>query len=199
MLNNLFLDEFSMAHSFWSRLFPWIRRDTNPAGEKPVPVEVGVEQVRSTLVEEFRGLRKMVRKQGQVLEELHGLQARYSPSVKGGTDEGLITLATAFFHLHQSLVDRLADSPAHREAMALFWLQLDRGLHEIDVRMIREKGAPFDARLHRAVLSRGTGTGEWVVAEVLEPGYIRGETVSTPAKVILGHSVLHQLEDKDHQ
>lgn len=188
-----------MSHHFWNRLCRWIRGTAETTGA--APAEVSLTQLHTTLAEEFRGVRKMLRKQGQVLEDLHRRQGHESPPVQERTEAGVIDLATAFFHLHQSLRERVADSPAHREAIALFWLQLDRSLHQINVRMIREEGAPFDARLHRAVLSRGTGTGAWVVAEVLEPGFVRGEAVSAPAKVILGDeiTITNQLEDEENQ
>ncbi|MDD2463946.1 MAG: nucleotide exchange factor GrpE [Desulfobulbus sp.] len=187
-----------MAQCFWSRWWRWMRGSTTTTGAEADPLEVRLAEVHATLGEEFRGVRKMLRKQAQVLEELHGRQGHESPAVKGRTKGSSIELATAFFHLHQSLRERVAESPAHREAIALFWLQLDRSLQEIDVRMIREEGAPFDARLHRAVLSRGEGSGEWVVVEVLEPGFIRGDMVSVPAKVILGHHAALQCADEEN-
>jgi len=185
-----------MPHHFLSRLCRWMRGSAETTDVASAPAEVSLAQVHATLGEEFRGVRKMLRKQTQVLEDLHNRQGHESPAVKGRTEGGVIDLATAFFHLHQSLRERVAQSPAHREAIALFWLQLDRSLQEIDMRMIREEGAPFDARLHRAVLSRGEGSGEWVVVEVLEPGFIRGDVVSVPAKVILGHHAALQCADE---
>lgn len=188
-----------MFHCFWSRLCRWMRGAEATTGAESDPIGERLAEVHATLGEEFRGVRKMLRKQGQVLEELHSRQGHESPAVKGRTTASLIELATAFFHLHQSLRERVAESPAHREAIALFWLQLDRSLQEIDVRMIREEGAPFDARLHRAVLSRGEGSGEWMVVEVLEPGFIHRDVVSVPAKVILGHHAAFQCTDEENQ
>jgi hypothetical protein len=173
-----------------------MRSSADTTGMESALVEVDLAQIHATMGEEFRGLRKLLRKQRQMLEELHERQWHHPLPEQMRTESGLIDLASAFFHLHQSLRERVADSPPHREALALFWLQLDSSLRQVDVHMIREEGAPFDARLHRAVLSRDAGSGNWVVAEVLEPGFIRGDVVATPAKVILAHTITDQ-DDKE--
>lgn len=173
-----------MKQSFWKRLFR--RSSPTPAGHNE-PADPTPGEIHATMSEEFRGVRRMLRKQAMALEHLlaRGEQAPVLGQDNKARDS-LMRLATAFFHLDQSLRDRIADSPAHREAVALFWLQLERVLEEADLQMIRERGIPFDARLHRAVLVRETGQGELVVAEILEPGFVEGGRVRVSAKVILG-------------
>lgn len=187
-----------MSSSLWSRFRHWMRGSTEGTGVESA-AEVTLAEVHTALGEEFRGLRKLLRKQSQMLETLHERQTAPGQASQNASTAGLPELATAFFHLHQSLRERLADSPAHLEAMALFWLHLDRSLHQIGMRMIRETGTPFDARLHRAVLSRGEGSGELMAVEVLEPGFMQGERVITPAKVILAHKSSCQSEDEENQ
>lgn len=188
-----------MEHGVWKR---FVRRLSGPADNdagEPKSAALTLGEVQTVLTEEFRGVRKMLRKQGAAVQEL--LNRGDAPPVPAitATGDNLLQLAVAFFHLDQSLRDLLADSPAHREAVALFWLQLEHGLREIGVQMIREQGVPFDARLHRAVLSRGTGTGEWVVAEVLEPGFLQKGAVRTPAKVVLVPTEAEQDQQEEHQ
>ncbi|MGD9947716.1 MAG: nucleotide exchange factor GrpE [Desulfobulbus sp.] len=188
-----------MAHEIWSRFVRRLTGSAKNGREKSNPTDLTLGDVHGALGEEFRGIRKMLRKQGAAMEEL--LSRRDAPQTTAITGKGdnLLQLAVAFFHLDQSLRSLLADSPAHREAVALFWLQLERGLDEIGFQMIREQSVPFDARLHRAVLSRGTGAVEWMVVEVLEPGFIYGETVRTPAKVILAPQAAGQKQIEECQ
>lgn len=188
-----------MIHKLWKRIVRCLTGSANRSDGKSEPEDLTLGDVHAALAEELRGVRKMLRKQGAAVDEVLNRQEALQPKKSVGTGENLILVATAFFHLDQSLRDLLIDSPAHREAVALFWLQLDRGLNEIDVQMIREQGGVFDARLHRAVLSRGTGAGEWVVAEVLEPGFMHGGTVRAPAKVILAPQAAFQGQIEDCQ
>nr|WP_321464953.1 hypothetical protein [uncultured Desulfobulbus sp.] len=141
----------------------------------------------------------MLRKQGSAVEALLSRQGSPRAEETLRTGDTLLQLAVGFFHLHQSLRGLVADSPAHREAIALFWLQLERALAEIDYQIIREQGVPFDARLHRAVLSRGSGAVKWIVDEVLEPGFMYGGAVRTPAKVILAPWATEQNRKEDCQ
>ncbi len=201
-----------MPQNLWTRFVRWfddsdervVEPTDEPADEpadEPKPAEPTLGEIHIALSEEFRSVRKMLRKQGGAVEELLRRQGQVpAPVAAGGgaSGKGLLQLATAFFHLDQSLRDLVINSPAHREAITLFWVQLERELNERNVHIIREQGVAFDARQHRAVLSLETGAGEWVVAEVLEPGFLHGETVRTPAKVILRPKVADQHEQEDY-
>lgn len=188
-----------MGYGVWKRFVRRLSGSVDNDGGEPQAAAPTLGDVQTVLTEEFRGVRKMLRKQGAAVQEL--LNRGEAPPAPAATASGgdLLQLAVAFFHLDQSLHDLLADSPAHREAVALFWLQLEHGLNEIGVQMIREQGIPFDARLHRAVLSRGTGTGAWTVAEVLEPGFLQQGAVRTPAKVVLVPTKAEQDQQEEHQ
>lgn len=176
-----------MPHIFWERIArcnPFKNR--NPAkleGDRGLTLQ----EVHTSMSEEFRGLRKHLRKQLLLIEELRA--RRDEPSEASPTDgagEGLMQLAAAFFHLDQSLRDQMLISPQRREAVSLFWLQLEQLLDREDMQIIREQGVAFDARLHRAVLAREPGARKSVVVQVLEPGFIEHGKVRKPAKVILG-------------
>lgn len=176
-----------MRQTFWHRLrccFPFHRQDTAPEAEDRIPT---LAEVQAAMLEEFRGLRKILRKQSQTAEDL---RARLAVPAQGcrqaGGGEDLMPLASTFFHLDQSLDDQGERSPQRRQAVALFWIQLEQLLDRADIRMIREQGVPFDPRLHRAVLAQDVGAREQMVTQVLEPGFIEGGRVCKPAKVILG-------------
>ncbi len=171
-----------MLRTFWDRI-NLLKKRRGPSEENHAPT---LEEIRISMAEEFRGLRKMVRKQAVVVE---GLQVKLDalPVAQRAADssEELVRLASAFFHLDHSLQDQTAHTPQRREAVALFWLQLEQLLDKEHIQMIREPGVPFDPRLHQAVLTREPGARKNVVAEVLEPGIIQDGMVRRPATVIL--------------
>lgn len=176
-----------MSHIFWDR----IARCNPFKNRNPVKLEddreLTLEEVHTSMSEEFRGLRKVLRKQSLLIEELRGrLEEPPEASRTDGAGEGLMQMAAAFFHLDQSLQDQMRISPQRREAVSLFWLQLEQQLDREDMQIIREQGVAFDARLHRAVLAREPGVHKSVVVQVLEPGFIERGKVRKPAKVILG-------------
>ena len=176
-----------MLHTFWHRITscnPFKKRNSAQLESVRGP---SLEEVHTSMSEEFRGLRKILRKQSLVIEELRTKldEPCEAPSTE---DDGksLRQMATAFFHLDHSLREQTRISPQRREAVSLFWLQLERLLDQEDMEMIREQGVPFDPRLHRAVLAHDPGACKSVVVEVLEPGFIARGKVRQPAKVILG-------------
>ncbi|MBV5318033.1 MAG: nucleotide exchange factor GrpE [Desulfobulbaceae bacterium] len=182
-----------MLHTFWNRI---TRCNLFAAGkvlkgdEDPGPT---LAEVQALLSEEFRGLRKILRKQALVVEELRARSGEAAkPQRQDRAGEGLMQMASTFFHLDQSLRDQALSSPQRREAVFLFWLQLEQLLDREDIQMIREQGVPFDPRLHRAVLAHESGARQLVVTEVLEAGFIEGGKVRKPAKVILGPATNEQ-------
>lgn len=176
-----------MLQSFWNRITSFnpfkkgnkakLKKDRRPT----------LEDIQAAMSEEFRGLRKILRKQSLLGEELRArLKGPPGAPQTEDTGEGLMRLAAVFFHLDQSLRDQTLSSPQRREAVSLFWLQLEQLLEREDIQMIRERGVPFDPRLHRAVLAREPGAPKSVVTEVLEPGFIERGQVRKSAKVIIG-------------
>ncbi len=175
-----------MPSVFWKRLAAYNPFAAPPNPEPPGPT---LEEVRVAMVEEFRGVRKLLGKQSLADEELRDRPE--TPRLRtGNAAEGLMQLAAAFFHLDLSLRDQTINSPPRREAVSLFWLQLEQLLNQADVQIIREQGVPFDARLHRVMAALEPGARRSVVTEILEPGFIEGGKVRKPAKVIVGSAAL---------
>ena len=176
-----------MSFSFWhriTRIFSGKSASQAVLAEKREP---SLADVQACLSEEFRVLRKTLRKQTHLMEETRSRLDEPARSASGeGHGAGLMRLASTFFHLEQSLQGQTIDSPQRREAVALFWLQIEQLLGNEDIRIIRELGGDFDPRLHRAVLVRDPDPPNNVVVEILEPGFIIHGQVSKPAKVILG-------------
>ena len=156
---------------------------------------LSLAELQATMLEEFRGLRKTLRKQSQAVEAVRDrLDRAPEPRRNEQNGEDLMRLASAFFHLDHALLDVTACSPRRRQAVALVWLQLEHLLDRNGLRMIREPGAAFDPRLHRVVLTRTPEARDSVVTEMLEPGFIEDGTVRQPARVILGPAQEHEQE-----
>ena len=156
---------------------------------------LSLAELQATMLEEFRGLRKTLRKQSQAVEAVRDrLDRAPEPRRNEQNGEELMRLASAFFHLDHALLDVTACSPRRRQAVALVWLQLEHLLDRNGLRMIREPGAAFDPRLHRVVLTRTPEARDSVVTEMLEPGFIEDGTVRQPARVILGPAREHEQE-----
>ena len=156
---------------------------------------LSLAELQATMLEEFRGLRKTLRKQSQAVEAVRDrLNRAHEVGRNERNGEDLMRLASAFFHLDHALLDVTACSPRRRQAVALVWLQLEHLLDRNGLRMIREPGAAFDPRLHRVVLTRTPEARDSVVTEMLEPGFIEDGTVRQPARVILGPAQEHEQE-----
>jgi molecular chaperone GrpE (heat shock protein) len=176
-----------MLLTIWHRITRFFSGTNDPCAVSTQGREPSLAEVKASLTEEFRVLRKTLRKQTHLIEETRSRLYEPARTVsEEGIGAGLMRLASTFFHLEQSLHGQTIESPQRREAVALFWLQIEQLLDREDIRIIRELGGPFDPRLHRAVLARDPDTPNSVVVEVLEPGFIEHGQVRKPAKVILG-------------
>ncbi len=176
-----------MLQTFWHRFANCNPFNKNRSAQQEEVQSPTLETIQASLHEEFRGMRKILRKQSLVIEALRTKLDTFShTSRSGGSNEELMQLASAFFHLGQSLGDQAIISPQRREAVSLFWLQLEQLLDQENIEIIREQGVLFDSRLHRAVLAHEPGAHKSVVVEVLEPGFIEHGKVRKAAKVILG-------------
>ena len=177
-----------MSLTIWHRLTRFFSGTNDLRAVSAEDREPSLAEIQASLADEFRILRKTLRKQTHLLEETRSRLHEPAPrtSSEEGAGAGLMRLASTFFHLEQSLQGQAIDSPQRREAVALFWLQIEQLLDREDIRIIRELGGPFAPRLHRAVLARDPDVPNSVVVEVLEPGFIEHGQVRKPAKVILG-------------
>ncbi len=66
--------------------------------------------------------------------------------------------------------------------------QMESALKNLGVTAIDQSGIPFDANKHEAMLSRADeSAASGTVLEVLEPGYIIGDRVVRPARVVVAN------------
>jgi molecular chaperone GrpE (heat shock protein) len=176
-----------MQTGLWDRL---ARLFSFPRGkaEQSVVAATSPEQFQSMLSDEFRGLRRSLRKQAEAIERLEQrLDAIPRTKASLAQSESLMQLAQAFHHLDRAFRSGAEPlSPPIDEAFGLYWRCLDDCLERSGLGMIRETKVAFDARLHRAMAAHGSGDSAKVVHEVLEPGFLRNGVVHRPAQVILG-------------
>ncbi|MBM9536005.1 nucleotide exchange factor GrpE [Desulfobulbus alkaliphilus] len=176
-----------MSFLFWHRITGFFSGKSDSRAGSAEDRQPTLAEIQISLTEEFRVLRKTLRKQTLLLEETRSKLPEPVPTAsRESAGAGLMRLASTFFHLEQSLLVQTIDSAPRRQAVALFWLQIEQLLDTEDICIIRELEVDFDPRLHRAVLVRDPDAPNSVVVEVLEPGFIEHGQVRTPAKVILG-------------
>lgn len=145
------------------------------------------EETLRTVLEEFQGVRKLIRKQGIMIEEVHREQqalARKEPEIT----ESMIELCDAIFYLHRAFRSPGLMSRQHAQVLSMVLRKLDRFAASAGFDLIMEEGAPFDPRVHEAVANRSPGSESLYILEMVQPGYVRDGKVLRPAKVIIGES-----------
>ncbi|MCL5942670.1 MAG: nucleotide exchange factor GrpE [Actinobacteria bacterium] len=99
-------------------------------------------------------------------------------------------LLEEFLPILDNLDRALNAAEHHEEGKVLEGVRLTHALfldllRKEEVSPIEALGRPFDPQLHDAVLSRPSEYEEGIVSDVLEPGYMFGERVLRPAKVVV--------------
>ncbi len=78
-------------------------------------------------------------------------------------------------------------SEAFREGVELIRQELLRALEAHDIRPMKALGEPFDPKLHDAVQQIETDDeSDGLVVEVVQKGYLHGDVVLRPARVVVG-------------
>lgn len=100
--------------------------------------------------------------------------------VKAGVVKGLLPVADNIGR--SALCD--PSSPDYQKGLEIIVKQLCEALDKLGLKEIEAKGQPFDPNLHEAVMHiEDENLGENIVADVLQPGYMLGETVLRPSMV----------------
>lgn len=140
------------------------------------------------LLQEAGAVRKALRKQTALLEEMQeGLAAFHEREAQKGI-EPLLACTDAFFYLDQSLRESAGFSAQHDQAIGIVWEKMDTLLAAAGVTMIRDRSVPFDPRYHEAI--EGGEGDKSSVLRVVQPGYCHQGRVSRAAKAIVGERIV---------
>ena len=146
------------------------------------------EDARHLIMEEFQGLKKLLRKQSMLIEEVHREQSALAAR-KNRNIEPLLDLCDSIFYLHRAFQSPGLMSRQHAQVLDMVLHRVHLFAASAGVEMILREGTPFDSRLHEAVDNRSPGSQSLDVIEVVAPGYMEDGKVLRPAKVIVGAAI----------
>lgn len=159
----------------WFGNLGWFRRKQEQEEEDP----------QRLILEETQNLKKLFRKQGMLLEEVHREQ-QASAAGKKRDLEPLIDLCDALFYLQRAFQNPGLMSRQHAQVLNMVHQRMHRFAISFGLEMILAEGIPFDARIHEVVTNRTPDALLLDVLEVIQPGYLQNGKVLRPAKVIVG-------------
>lgn len=108
-----------------------------------------------------------------------------------GVDEALAPVMSVHDDLRRALAaaDQGGDPSEIVPGVRSVLEGLERGLARLDVRRVGEVGDPFDPDLHEALTTAPVtdGAESNTIADVFEAGFVRGERLIRPARVVVHH------------
>jgi len=143
---------------------------------------------------ELQELKKQLRRQNLLLEGLKTEVAKAVLDQRRPQTEAFCAMADALFYHIQALGANQNLNSAHLETAEILWDRLDDALATLDLEMIRESGVPFDARIHEAVANQAFGGSDFIVTQVIQPGYRLGPQLLRSAKVVVDNPESHPEE-----
>ena len=132
----------------------------------------------------------------RALRDLEAAKARVERDAQRAKDEMRAQVVLQLFPLLDNLDRTIAvahqqrEAPAVVEGVGLVRRQLVAILEGYGVRRLEARGQPFDPALHEAVSMAAVNDPrhDRVVVEQLEPGYLMGDRLLRPAKVVVGRA-----------
>ncbi len=143
------------------------------------------EEAQRVVLDEFQGLRKLLRKQSVLIEEVHREQEALAAREHHGLGP-LLDLCDSVFYLHRAFHNPGLMSRHHAQVLNMVLKKMDRFAASLGVKIVLDEGVPFDPRMHEAVTNRDPGSPFLEVLEMVQPGYLQGDKVLRPAKVVVG-------------
>ena len=145
------------------------------------------DEAQRLVLEELQGLKKTLRKQSVMMEEVRREQEALAAK-EGQDTEPLLDLCDAIFYLHRAFQSPGLMSRQHAQVLNMALMKAHRFAASLGLEMILDEGIPFDPRRHEAVSNRTPGSQSLEVLEVVQPGYLRSGRVLRAAKVIVGET-----------
>lgn len=146
------------------------------------------EKAEQLVLDEFDSVKKLLRKQAIMVEELCRRQQAAAAAGESRHTEHLIELCDSIFYLHRAFQNPGIMSRQHAQVLGMVIKKMEQLAGSFGLEMILEEGVPFDPRLHEAVANRSPGSEPLEVFEMVQPGYLRGGQVIRPARVVVGQT-----------
>src|SRR5688572_13395777 len=132
----------------------------------------------------------------RALRELEAAKARVERDAKRAQDEMreklVLQLLPALDNLDRTIqvAEKNRDAPTVVEGVRLVRRQLVGTLEGYGVKRIDARGQPFDPSQHEAisVVAVGDPRHDRIVIDQVEPGYVMGDRLLRPAKVVVGRA-----------
>ncbi len=147
-----------------------------------------MDETRQLAIEEFQTVKKLLRKQTIMIEEVRREQEAAAAVRKSSDTEHLIELCDSVFHLYRAFQSPGIMSRQHVQALEMVMKKLERFALSRGLEMILEESLAFDSSIHEAVANLSPESEILDVIEVVQPGYLQSGKLIRPAKVIVGRS-----------
>ncbi|MHC1727549.1 MAG: nucleotide exchange factor GrpE [Syntrophobacteraceae bacterium] len=146
------------------------------------------EKAEQLVREEFDSVKKLLRKQTIMVEELYRGQQAAATAGENRHTGHLIELCDSIFYLYRAFQSPGIMSRQHAQVLNMVMKKMERLSASLGLEMILEEGVSFDSRLHEAVANRSPGSAPLEVIEMVQPGYLQGGQVIRPARVVVGQT-----------
>ncbi len=146
------------------------------------------EKAQHIVLEEFDNIKKLLRKQAVMIEELRREQKAAAAARENRDLEPLLELCDSIFYLHRAFQTPGLMSRQHAQVLNMVMKNLERFAASQELEMILEEGAAFDSKIHEAVANRSPESEALDVVELVQPGYLHGGKVIRPARVVVGRA-----------
>jgi len=137
------------------------------------------------ILEEINLVRKSLRKQAAFLDLFRKEVIERLEDERIEDLNPFIETAEAFFFYDRSLKEISDLSSNQHQGLEIVWQKMEALLSCVGIEIVRQRGVPFDPRLHEAMERLPEGDGNPVVTKILQPGFVHGERVIKPARVMI--------------
>ena len=154
--------------------------ETKKKTEKKSKAQVELEKVTAELAESKDMLLRTAAEFDNFKRRTEKEKADIAAFVKAEVVKGLLPVADNIERAKQSD----PSSPEYVKGLEMIIKQLSDSLDRVGLKTIEAEGAPFDPNFHEAVMHvEDDSVGENTVVQVLQTGYMIGDTVIRPAMV----------------
>ncbi|MFZ2445096.1 MAG: nucleotide exchange factor GrpE [Syntrophobacteraceae bacterium] len=142
------------------------------------------EKDRALVLEEIQSIKKLLRKQSVLVEEVRREQEA-ATVVKNRTANSAMELCDSIFYLHRTFRHPGFMSRQHAQVLNMVMKKAEHFAASLGMEIIMDEGVSFDPRLHEAVENRSPGSDSLDVLELVQPGYQQNGKIIRPARVIV--------------